>query len=345
MKKLSKLMVALVLIVAICASCMTVLAEAGDTQYVRATASVNVRSGAGINYDDIGTLEKGEKVLYLGKTSRDAKGNKWYKVQLYSEGTGWVSAQYAKLVTDVAGAEGVANGSVAVSGSYVKATGGKSNLRTGPGLGYDDIGTIQKGETANYLDRYSTDERGIVWYYVSFDGEKGWVSSRYTDLKSGSSTDADTDKYVRASASVNVRSGPGIDYDDIGTLEKNEQVAYLGKSSRDSGGMLWYKVKLYSQGTGWVSSKYSKIVSGGDNQAGVADSETITFGNYVKATGGKSNLRTGPGLDYDDIGTIQKGETATYLDKSSTDERGVVWYKVSFDGETGWLSARYTTLY
>ena len=42
---------------------------------------------------------------------------------------------------------------------------------------------------------------------------------------------------------------------------------------------------------------------------------------------------------------MQKGESATYLGSYSTDERGVVWYQVRFEGQTGWVSSRYTTLY
>ena len=42
---------------------------------------------------------------------------------------------------------------------------------------------MQKGEVASYLGSYSTDERGVVWYYVRFDGQSGWVSSRYTALR------------------------------------------------------------------------------------------------------------------------------------------------------------------
>ena len=68
-----------------------------------------------------------------------------------------------------------------LTAAYVEAT-AMVNLRSGPGLGYKDLGTIQKGETATYLGSYSKDERGETWYKVRFEGKEGWLSSRYTTL-------------------------------------------------------------------------------------------------------------------------------------------------------------------
>ncbi len=320
---------------------------AGVAYNVRATASVNVRTGPGLGYADMGTLEKGEQVTYLNQSSADDRGVTWYQVQYYSNGVGWVSSVYAELVASDGGT-GVASTEGNVTGSYVEATGGQSNVRSGPGLSYEDMGTLKKGEPAAYLGDSSVDERGVRWYSVRFEGRSAWVSSRYTTLKSGGAPgnahvwDSDA-RYVRATARVNVRSGPGLDYEDMGTLVKDEQVSYLGSASADERGVVWYEVQYYSHGVGWVSSVYSRLVGSGD--AGVASTENDVSGSYVEATGGKSNVRSGPGLDYEDLGTIQRGETASYLGQSAVDERGVRWYYVDYDGIVGWLSSRYATLY
>ena len=42
---------------------------------------------------------------------------------------------------------------------------------------------------------------------------------------------------------------------------------------------------------------------------------------------------------------ISRGGTATYLDDYSVDERGVTWYKISYNGGTGWVSSRYCELH
>ena len=72
--------------------------------------------------------------------------------------------------------------------------------------------------------------------------------------------------------------------------------------------------------------------------------ESVTGGKNYKIGGdsGKSNVRTGPGLGYKSIGVLHRGEEAKYLGKSSTDERGVVWYKIEWNGRAAWVSSRYT---
>lgn len=56
------------------------------------------------------------------------------------------------------------------------------------------------------------------------------------------------------------------------------------------------------------------------------------------------NLREGPGLDYEVVTSLLKGRELEYLGKTSTDERGVDWYKVRWDGEAVWISSRYSVL-
>ena len=72
--------------------------------------------------------------------------------------------------------------------------------------------------------------------------------------------------------------------------------------------------------------------------------EAVTGGKHYKIGGdsGKSNVRTGPGLHYKSIGVLHRGEEARYLGKTSTDERGVLWYKIEWNGRSAWVSSRYT---
>ena len=84
-----------------------------------------------------------------------------------------------------------------------------------------------------------------------------------------------------------------------------------------------------------------------------ADHETVTllcdnsamntvidhFGSKVKTTG-QVNLRTGAGLDYNNVCAVPEGTSLTW-DEKKLDERGVAWYHVSYQGKTGWVSSRY----
>ena len=75
-----------------------------------------------------------------------------------------------------------------------------------------------------------------------------------------------------------------------------------------------------------------------------AELESVTGGkhSYIEGDDGKSHVRTGPGLDYKSIGVLHRGEDAAYLGETSIDERGVIWYKIRWDGRSAWVSSMYT---
>ena len=72
---------------------------------------------------------------------------------------------------------------------------------------------------------------------------------------------ASANQYIKATSDVWVRKGPGLKYDKIDVLYKGHKCAFLGEVSKDDRGVAWGKVNFKGK-TGWVSSKYAKIVNG-----------------------------------------------------------------------------------
>ena len=68
-----------------------------------------------------------------------------------------------------------------------------------------------------------------------------------------------TAQKLKATGDAYVRTGPGLSYDTIGVLYKGKTVDFTGEVKKDSRGVYWGKVK-FSGKTGWVSSRYSKII-------------------------------------------------------------------------------------
>lgn len=58
--------------------------------------SVNVRSAPGTSSRDIGTVHKGDVLIYQGITE-EADGKPWYLI-VYNNANGWVSSKYARIV-------------------------------------------------------------------------------------------------------------------------------------------------------------------------------------------------------------------------------------------------------
>lgn len=68
------------------------------------------------------------------------------------------------------------------------------------------------------------------------------------------------------------------------------------------------------------------------------------YGSTVYATG-NTNVRTGPGLSYAEVGCMYQGSCGSFLGGTSMDSRGVMWYSVNYAGVTGWVSSVYTMVY
>jgi uncharacterized protein YraI len=162
--------------------------------------------------------------------------------------------------------------------------------------------------------------------------------------------DGCSDGGVYFSGVSNVRTGPGLSYASIGQVDEGSTLGYMNDVSYDNRGVKWYRVS-FGNTTGWVSSKYASLT----DSTGIAiyAAGANASGNYVASknygstvyASGNSNVRTGPGLSYPQVGGMEQGETARFLGGTSVDNRGVTWYNVSVDGVTGWVSSAYTTVY
>ncbi|MBQ3574081.1 MAG: SH3 domain-containing protein, partial [Clostridia bacterium] len=219
-------------------------------------------------------------------------------------------------------------------------------IRSKPNTSSSKLGSIKAGKVATYLGSSSTDSRGVKWYKVKYNGVTGWVSSRYSKVgnysssssSSGSSSSV-SGNTVKATGDIYIRSKANKSSSALGSMKKGAVATYLGSTSTDSRGVKWYKVK-YNGVTGWVSSKYSKV---GYYSSGSSD-DSSTSGDTVKIVGGDVFIRSKPNKSSSKLGSIKNGKTATYLGESSTDSRGVKWYKVKYNGTTGWVSSKYSKL-
>lgn len=111
---------------------------------------------------------------------------------------------------------------------------------------------------------------------------------------------------------VNVRSGPGLNYMAISSLNKDTRVEILEKSDD------WYKIKADSL-SGWVYASLIKI-----------DEVDIR----LKVIVDKANLRSGPGTSYSMSGQAAKDEVLTLVEVQGD------WYKVkTSDGSVAFVRA------
>ena len=211
--------------------------EANDTVYITGGA-VNIRSGPGTDYNAVGSENAGYELHRTGRTS-----NGWSRVQ-YSGGEAYVSETY--LSTEKPAATAAPSYSVTDASGTVKVR-TASNLRSGPGTGYGVITTVSAGTE---LTRTGTSGG---WTRVSYNNQTAFIS---TDLLESDSTSSSSDETLSGTVTitgngVRVRSGPGTNYNQIGSVNSGTSLTVTGKEGN------WYKV-TYNGQTGYVSADYAK---------------------------------------------------------------------------------------
>ena len=181
----------------------------------------------------------------------------------------------------------------------------------------------------------------------SGSSSSGSGSSSGSNQSTGKTYSVDISYLKITGGSVNIRSKAGLNGSVIATAAQGTVLKCAGVASKDSNGLVWYKVTNNGK-TGWVSSRYAKKTSSSSSSSSSSGSQagpTVDMsGDYVKIVNGSVTLRSKANKESSALGTIAKGTTVTFLGKASTDSRGVVWFKVQYKGETGWVSSKYAQI-
>ncbi|MDU1454183.1 MAG: SH3 domain-containing protein [Paeniclostridium sordellii] len=205
-------------------------------------------------------------------------------------------------------------------------TGNSVNFRKGPGINYNSIGKLNKGDRVEYLETVGS------WIKVKHNSNEGFVHSNYisTSSNTGESnedTSVKSEKQVTGNR-VNFRKGPGTSYSIITSLNKGTKVGYISENNG------WAKIS-YNGNIGYMSTNYLATIdsnSGGNNSGSNEDS---TVKSEKQVTGNRVNFRKGPGTNYSVITSLNKGTKVGYISESNG------WAKVNYNGTIGYMSANY----
>ena len=195
-----------------------------------------------------------------------------------------------------------------------KVTASKLNVRSGAGTTYGIIGSVVKGQTLSVVSKSGS------WYKINYNGRTGYVSSDYVQASGTATPPAESTTYTVTASTLNVRSGAGTNYASIGSVTKGQKLSVVSKSGS------WYKIN-YNGRTGYVSSDYVQEASG--TATPPAESTTYTV------TASTLNVRSGAGTNYASIGSVTKGQKLSVVSKSGS------WYKINYNGRTGYVSSDY----
>ena len=130
----------------------------------------------------------------------------------------------------------------------------KVNVRSGPGFNHGVIGQLHAGDS---VKRTGIGRHG--WSRITYEGKTAYVANNYVTPDSpetaGGATYQEVNQTVKATAKVNIRKGPGVDYDILGQLQAGEEVKRTGIGSKG-----WSRI-TYDGKTVYVSNNYLKVVT------------------------------------------------------------------------------------
>ncbi len=215
------------------------------------------------------------------------------------------------------------------------------NARLGPGLAYDVITTLPQGTRANIIgvdprgEWYQIERTGLdipVWIHQSLATVEGSLANVPTvsaeelaKLPISGATGSRPIAIIQPEV-MNVRIGPGIDYDVLTTLPQGTQVKVVGIDPNSD----WLLVELDGlTSLGWVYRDLVQVDCPLVNVLRITETEisqtpaalTQTYALFAYS---------GPGLAYDIVATIPRGTWAEIIAVGDCPPN--VWYQVIVPG-------------
>ena len=186
---------------------------------ITTATDLNIRNSASKDGERVGSLKYGSRVEILEKS-----GN-WGRTK-----DGWISLDY--VYQDGTTGTKTAKGIV---------TGDQLNVRSGPGTGYGSVGSKNYGDRVVILEQFTYN--GVTWGCT----KDGWISLQYVFID-GTETD-DSEIGTITGDELNIRSGPGTNYNSVGTLNSGDEVTVLFVLK--VGNTSWGNIDK-----GWISMDY-----------------------------------------------------------------------------------------
>ena len=226
------------------------------------------------------------------------------------------------------------------------------NARLGPGLAYDVITTLPQGTRANIIgvdprdEWYQLELTGLdipVWIYQSLATVEGSLANvpqvsaeELAKLPISGSTGSRSIAIIQPEV-MNVRIGPGIDYEVLTTLPQGTQVEIVGIDSSGE----WLQVELDGMTSlGWLYRDLVQVDCPLVNVRRITETEisqhpaglTQPYALYAYS---------GPGLAYDIVATIPRGTWAEII--AIGDCPPNIWYQIIVPGldEPVWVIRDY----
>jgi uncharacterized protein YraI len=161
-----------------------------------------------------------------------------------------------------------------------------------------------------------------------------WILALSVLLLTGVAAAQETSITATAYGTINVRSGPGAQYEIVGQLSAGERVPVDGRDSETSG---WLRILLEEELRGWVAS-FAVLLDGDAATLPIILTDTPAPGDENPPTVtayGQVNIRSGPGMQYDIVGQLDVDDTAVITGHNNDES---TWLYIEAEDVKGWVA-------
>lgn len=291
---------------------------------------VNVRSGAGAGYTQIGTLYQGNTAVIVETVKvGDAL---WGRCS-----EGWIALEY----TDYSGMPAssgqetvVATGTVSCS-TYIY-------VRKGAGTNYPVSSSVANGSGVQLLEIKNVN--GVQWGRIS----SGWICLTYVKLDSDEKPAEDNSQnaeekeeeknddssYTSGTVTgngVNVRSAAGVGNRVVAILSRGTAVKVYEQVTKDNAP--WGRIDQ-----GWICLNYVSLSASSENSSS-SDSGSTVIATGIVNSKTNLNVRSGAGTNYPSVRFLTPGSKVTIYEKVTVN--GQDWGRID---EKNWVCLAYVRL-
>ena len=235
-------------------------------QVIKVSANLNIRKSASTSSDVVGKMPLNTKFDIISKS-----GN-WYKIK-YGSITGYVSADYVKVIDNSTGSGSSSDNSNSGNTQYGKGqvikVSANLNIRKSASTSSDVVGKMPLNTKFDIISKSGN------WYKIKYGSITGYVSADYVkvistgdnnnednsnkpDNKPDASDEIISDKYgivtgLNEGTSLRVRKEPNTTSDVLGHVTLSQKVQIVGKNGN------WYRI-IFNNGFGYVSADFITII-------------------------------------------------------------------------------------
>ncbi|GAB4399372.1 MAG: hypothetical protein OHK003_23490 [Anaerolineales bacterium] len=320
-----------------------------SNKYRVTVASLKVRTGAGLSFNQIGSITLNEIVEKIGANSDGT----WLNIRKQDGSlTGWSFAAYLQNLsgspepqpepepepepTPEPEPEPEPTPEPTPTGKWYRVTASSLRVREGPSTNALQIGSIVLNEVVEEIG--ATANRSWLQIRRQDGSLTGWSSSEHlapVPAPTPPPDEEDTNWYRVTTAALKIRTGPGLEFESTGTFTFGELVEKLDASPDHQ----WLKVRSKDgDREGWSFGEYLISVHNPSSEpppAIVVPEHSDK--NWYRVNTSTLNIRETPNLTAKVIGTLAKNDVIPALEETNTK-----WIQTQkLDGTIGWCSRDY----